>query len=144
MSKPIWDAVGNNQSLADTGYDTIIGSPQARVMSHSIPRVDGQAVGLLGVGPRIITVTGFFEGATNASAAIAIQNVKSAMGLIQTFVGTEIKSFTDSDSKIYVFCVMLSFQPTGRVEVRFAAAAGVFIAHYPITCTILQQEATNP
>ncbi len=143
MSKPIWDAVGVNKALADTGYSTVVGVPAPRVTTHSIPGVDGAAVGLFGVGPRTISGQGFLEGAANAAAATAVLNVKSDLRDLHALVGFHVKNYTDTDAKVYTYCVLMSVQQTGRAVAHIEGATG-YVGRIPVSFTIMQQEATNP
>lgn len=144
MGKPIWDPTpGVNKALADSGYQTFIGSPAPRITQHSIPGVDGAMHGLHGVGPRQITGTGWLEGAANAAAATAILNVKEDLRELQALVGWEIKSFTDTDGKVYTYCILLAVTPISPAVAHVEGATG-YIGRIRVAFTILQQEATDP
>ena len=143
MSKPIWDAAGVNKALADSGYSTVLGSPDPRITTHSIPGVDGMAVGLHGVGPRTISGRGFLADAADAAAATAILNVKEDLRELHALVGEGVYSFTDTDGKVYTYCVLLAVQAVGPAVAHVEGATG-YVGRIPVAFSILQQEATDP
>ena len=141
MSKPIWDSAGSNKALADTGYATMIGSPDPRVMTHGIPGVNGVAVGLFGTGPRYITGSGYLDGAANATVLTAIANVKSDLGDLQALCGASVATYTDTDGATYAYCVLLSVEPAGPAVPHIEGVTG-YVARIPVRFVILQQEAS--
>ena len=141
MAKPIWDAAGGNDPLLDTGYQTFVGSPDARVNLHQIPGVDGAFAGLFGVGTRQIVGQGFLEGGGDATASTAIALVKLSLTTLQAFVAADILSYTDTDEVVYTNCILTSVQKTGPAIAHVEGAAG-FVARMPVSFSILQLDAS--
>ena len=142
MAKPKWDAAGDDLDLATEGYHVHPGSPQPRITQHSVTGISGAFVGLHGVGPRYWYGRGILSTADKAvTAAGACEDVKEALIARQEAVGTEIKSYTDTDGTVYTNCVLLSYQPAGNI-VPFLAAAETakYNARCAVTFTIMQQD----
>ena len=137
---PKWDAAGASLVLAHSGYHIDPDSPQPRMTQHTVPGVDGVFVGLHGVGPRYWTGRGFLETTAVATEALAAQDVKDAVLAIQSVVGNEIKSYTDSTGDVYTNCVLLSYRKAGPITTHPSAAQ--FTGRCPVTFVIMQQDAS--
>ena len=136
MGKPIWDAGGVGIALADVAYSVQPGTPAGRMLLHATPGVDGTNVGFLGQGPRIWRGRGILQTSAVASEAAAAQDVKDALIARQSVVANEIKSYTDTTTDVYTYCVLIAFDAAGPITTH---PSGVnYTGQCPVTFAIMQ------
>lgn len=117
----------NSTSLTSAAPQEFIGAIDARVVTETLPDVDGMFAQLHGQGARDISVRGMLKSSSQTTAALAVSTLKTTLRTNQALAdGVTVASYVGEDGNTYTNCILMSYEMAGAIQVSRTSATSFF------------------